>query len=91
MADFNVIMRPNRFSAIFDFVESAKKSFTGSQFLTDSHENQHRLSSDQSAQNLSNGFFNVDFVCPLQPIKFGGDGADFRCELISRERFDVSK
>ena len=54
-----------------------QKKFHGSQFLTDSHENQHRLSSDQSAQKLSNGFFNVDFVCPLQPIKFGGDSADF--------------
>ena len=53
-----------------------QKKFHRSQFLSDSHENQHRLSSDQSAQRLLSGVFSFDFVCPLQPITFGGDGVD---------------
>lgn len=54
-----------------------KLNFQRSQFLTDSHENWHRVSSDQCAQRLLSGVFVVDFVRPLQPIKFGGGGGDF--------------
>ena len=58
-------------------MSKVKLNFQRSQILTDSHENRHRVYSDQYAQKSLDGFFNFDFVCELQPIEISGEGADF--------------
>ena len=58
-------------------MSKVKLNFQRSQILTDSHENRHRVYSDQYAQKLFDGFFNFNFVCMLQPIEINGEGGDF--------------
>ena len=67
---------PDRFCAILDYVKSETNCSVAAN-LTDSHENRHRVYSDQYAQKSLDGFFNFDFVCELQPIEISGEGADF--------------
>ena len=75
-APYDVIICPDRFCAILDYVKSETNCSVAAN-LTDSHENRHRVYSDQYAQKSLDGFFNFHFVCELQPIEISGEGADF--------------
>ena len=59
------------------FMSKTFKKLHTPQILTNHLETWHICSSDQSAQKLSDRILNFETVCPLQPIKIGGDGADF--------------
>ncbi|TKS69411.1 Glycine receptor subunit beta [Collichthys lucidus] len=65
--------------------------FDRSQIWTDSHENRHRVYSDESAQKLFDGFFSFNFVCMLQPIEINGEGGDFDVMLNSPKRIEEEK
>ena len=93
-ADFNapydVIMRHNWFSAIFDFVESAKKVSRVAIFDWFSWKSTQTI-----VRPIRTKFIEWIFQCrlclPATDNQIWRRRRRFRCELISRECFDISK
>ena len=93
-ADFNapydVIMRHNRFSAIFDFVESAKKVSRVAIFDWFSWKSTQTIFRPIRTKVIE-WIFQCRLCLPATANQIWRRRRRFRCELISRERFDISK
>ena len=93
-ADFNapydVIMRHNRFSAIFDFVESAKKVSQVAIFDWFSWKSTQTIFRPIRTKVIE-WIFQCRLCLPATANQIWRRRRRFRCELISQKRFDISK